>query len=707
MFHVSSQPFQNDRQRFALQEERIRLWVEVEARHTPQGWQPAVGKLLVFGPAMRPPPEGARVVLKVSLRQSRNLNNPGASNRQRYLAAVGVGGQARFRSPGDLVVLAAAEGLPLRERQRQEFRELLKGMRPVPRAIYLSLILNDQGEINPEMRTAFARTGTTHILSIGGLHMGFLAATVFFGLFWLLRRSSWLLLRLNAIKVATLLSVVPVLWYAWLAGGSPATQRSEVMILSYLLLVFLGRPREVVSALVLAALVILCLSPLLLYTLSFQLSFISVVALLYLLPLWLPPRSETPGPAGGRFRKWSRLLGGWGKDALMTSLAASLATAPLVAAAFHQVSILGVVVNLIDIPLMNTLAVPLGLVALLAQILSLTPLAEFFLFLGEIFLVLGYEITAWAARLPGSAVILPTPSWLQIILYFLILIFLFPPRRRAWTWVGAALAAGALALSVAVPRVLHPKVCEITCLDSFTGLDGVVVSPEDRRLVFSAGWRSWPGRGGGALGPLPAYLHWRQFRHLDQVAVLNLSQDNAPQLLTLAQEFHLGGVWFRGEGSEVAAAIELRNLLGDEGRPALSLERGRPPTALGSVEVAYPSLGKGLGVALQITLQGRQVVLLPPMSKAVAKKLSWKPGQAPDVLVLPGDLVEPLLTRVRPQALVIYGSRRPPEEASLPAGLPVRFTQEGAVSISLSAGRRDSAAVAPLRRVSSCARSWG
>ena len=143
------------------------------------------------------------------------------------------------------------------------------------------------------------------------------------------------------------------------------------------------------------------------------------------------------------------------------------------------------------------------------------------------------------------------------------------------------------------------------------------------------------------------------------------------------------------------------------GRPCPWREAGRP-RPWEAWKWPTRAWGKGLGVALQITLQGRQVVLRPPMSKAVAKKLSWKPGQAPDVLVLPGDLVEPLLTRVRPQVvLAIYGSRRPPEEASIPAGLPVRFTQEGAVEHLSVRGRRESAAVAPLRRVNSCGRSWG
>ena len=102
-------------------------------------------------------------------------------------------------------------------------------------------------------------------------------------------------MRINAVKIATLLAAIPVVFYAWVAGGSPSTQRAEVMVLAYLLLVFLGRPGEVWSALALAALIILSLAPLRLFAISFQLSFVAVAFLIYLVPRLVewPERTET------------------------------------------------------------------------------------------------------------------------------------------------------------------------------------------------------------------------------------------------------------------------------------------------------------------------------------------------------------------------------------------------------------------------------
>ena len=146
------------------------------------------------------------------------------------------------------------------------------------------MLLGDQGEVTQEMRHNLARTGTSHLLVVNGLHLGMVAAVIFFLAGWLLRRSAWLLLRLNVVKVATLLAAAAVVGYAWVAGGSPSTQRAEVMVLAFLLLIYLGRPREVWSALALAALIILSLTPLRLFSISFQLSFAAVAALIYLMP---------------------------------------------------------------------------------------------------------------------------------------------------------------------------------------------------------------------------------------------------------------------------------------------------------------------------------------------------------------------------------------------------------------------------------------
>jgi competence protein ComEC len=671
---------------------RVQLFLAATAWRSPAGWRPATGQLLVAGPHLEIPPVGTGAVVKGKLRLPRAWKNPGAFNRPRYLAADGIFRVVHLQDRGRLVFLAAADAYPLGEKLRGGIRGLLKNLPPSLRAIYLAMLLGDQGEITPEMRGEFARTGTSHLLVINGLHLGMVAAVTYFLAFWLLRRFPWLLLRINVVKVATLVSVLPVVAYAWVAGGSPSTQRAEVMVLAYLLLVFLGRPREVWSALALAAVVILALSPLRLFAISFQLSFVAVAALIYLVPRFVKgaPWGEGDQSPGFWARFWLQGRKRF-KEWLAVSVVAALATAPLVAAYFQVVSLLGVLVNLAAIPLVLGLALPLGEAAVLAQALSLTPVAQFFLTLGQAPLWLGYQAITLGAALPGSAVIVPIPSWGQIAAYYVILICLFAPRRNYLTWAGVAMAGVFLAASVALPLLRPQPGLEVTCLDS-RGLDGVAVTPEGQRLVFAASAPAWPGASGGGSGPLPGYCHWRQFRRLDLVAALTLGQDNAGELLTLARQFEVGGFWFGRRGRQGPEYWDLGNYLGDRQASPRSLERGQPPASLGSVKLEFLKLAQGQGLALQLTWQGRRVLIIPPARQLAFRDLPPGVAPSPDLLVLPAQLaasreegLAAWLTPLQPGRLVLYGNFSDPGASAPVLGVPCSYTRQGAVRVKLTA----------------------
>ena len=400
------------------------------------------------------------------------------------------------------------------------------------------MLLGDQAEITPLMRQNFARTGTSHLLAINGMHLGAAALVTYLISFWLLRRFPRLLLRINAVEIATLLSAIPVVFYAWVAGGAPSTQRAEVMLLAYILMFSLRRPGEIWSALALAALLILSFSPLRLFSISFQLSFVAVAIIFFLSRLFpKKPWSWIDAPLKDRLLFQA-------KEWLAVSVVATLATAPLVAFYFQVVSLLGILVNFLAIPLVLLLALPLGEAAVISQGFSLTPVAQFLLFLGNIPLWLGYQVIQWGAQVPGSAITTPTPTWLMIAAYYAVLVLVFHPRRTYLTWAGAGLAGLVLLTAAAFPLVTAPRALEVTCLDAYGGLEGVVVTPENRRLVVSTAMPPRWGRPHPGWGPLPGYLHWRQFRNLNMAIALNLGEANAGELLTLAQQFNVGSFWY-------------------------------------------------------------------------------------------------------------------------------------------------------------------
>ena len=452
-------------------EGRVQLFMAAGAWRSPWGWRPASGNLLVLAPVPEPPPVGTGLVIRGRLRRPAMVQDPGTFNRPRYLAADGIFREVRLSDPDHLIFLAETQDYPWAERLRGGIRELLKSMDPAGRAIYLAMLLGDQGEITQAMRQNFARTGTSHLLVINGLHLGMVAVVTYFLSFWLLRRFPRLLLRVNAVKIATLLAAIPVVFYAWVAGGSPSTQRAEVMVLAYLLAGLPGAPRRGLERPGPGG--------------PHYPEPLAPAPLCYLLPallcggglLDLPaapvgpdhrrsrnqtPTSRAPPPSfpesKSGLRKRNQLTPSAPRrppafritEWFMVSVVATLATAPLVAFYFQVVSLLGILVNLVAIPLVLILALPLGEAAVIAQTLSLTLVAQVLLFVGNIPLWLGYQAVQWGAEIPGSAITTPTPTWLMIAAYYAVLILVFYPRRTFLTWAGAGLAGLVLVVAIAV-----------------------------------------------------------------------------------------------------------------------------------------------------------------------------------------------------------------------------------------------------------------
>ena len=600
--------------------EREQLFMEALAWRSPWGWRPATGNLLVLAPVPEPPPVGTGLVVRGRLASPHILQNPGTFNRPRFLAADGLFREVRLSDPHRLIFLAATDAYPWAERLRGGIRERLRELDPAGRAIYLAMLLGDQGEITPAMRQNFARTGTSHLLVINGLHLGMVAAVTYFLSFWLLRRFPRLLLRVNAVKIATLLAAIPVVFYAWVAGGSPSTQRAEVMVLAYLLLVFLGRPGEVWSALALAALVILSLSPLRLFSISFQLSFVAVAALIYLLPRlveWISGTesdSSCPGCRGPPpFPDQGVVYGVGGGHPGHRAPGGLLFPGGLPPGHPGQ---------------------PGGH--------SPGPAP-------------GPAAGGGRGHLPG---LVPDPGGPG-------------PALRGQTPPVAGVSGDPVGGQGPRQRHHHPHPhladdCRLLCRPD-PGLLSPAHAPDlgrggpggagvgDRRGPAPGhdapgpgsdlpGCLRGAGRGGGEPGEPAAggfgggappagagpprvggrcrdTCHWRQFRRMDLAIALNLSESNAGELLTLARQFTVGAYWYGRRERDGPAYWDLANYLGDRRATPRSLDRGSPPSALGGVDLRYVKLTPDAAPALEVAYQGQRVLLIPPVGGLAADDL--------------------------------------------------------------------------------------
>ena len=235
---------------------------------------------------------------------------------------------------------------------RDEMGRSLQRTLPEPQAaVAQTLLLGQRDNLPAELREDFRGTGTSHLLAISGLHVGVVLVLTMAGSAFLLgRRGPYFL-------------VVPLLalWgYALLSGASPSVVRAAIMGTVYLAAVAAGRPRNVFPALALAAGVMAGLEPAILKNLSFQLSFAAVSGIALLgLPLtgWFQEKLHLTYDQRG-------LIPSLARGALLSaivSVAATIATLPLVAFHFQQVPTLGIPATVLALPALPPILLTSGL----------------------------------------------------------------------------------------------------------------------------------------------------------------------------------------------------------------------------------------------------------------------------------------------------------------------------------------------------------
>lgn len=375
--------------------------------------------------------KGDRVVFSSRLRQPRNFNNPGSFNYQRYMAFKGIWRTAYTRGNRLRVVQknVSSDLSDELNRSRRTMASLIDSVgQKASTAVLKALIIGDRTGISPELRNQFNRAGVGHILAISGLHIGIVATVVFFFFQRLLRFVRPLLWRALTYKVAAILSLFPVCIYGLISGMSPSTQRAVIMVCAFLLTFVVERERDALNILALAAFIILLVHPPSLFSISFQLSFMAVLSILYGMDRigQARPRDE-PHATGGLGLQMRRKLWAF----FLVSVFAICGTLPLVMVYFNQISLIGLLANFIIVPLVGFGVIPCGLLALFvypfSSSLALIAVQACVFVLDIILGVIGF-----LADLPFAALKTITPSALEIVCYYLLgwaLLFRLNPRH--------------------------------------------------------------------------------------------------------------------------------------------------------------------------------------------------------------------------------------------------------------------------------------
>ncbi len=337
---------------------RIRFILETETLAENKIAFPVRGKISVSVWGSDPKiTAGDRISFVGKIKPVRNFNNPGRFDYKRYMHFKKIWGIAHASAKKLTIVenRSGKSGGGVINSARIRISDLIdKTFEGEQQGVLKALIIGDRQDISPAVRDAFNRAGVGHLLAISGLHIGIIATVAFVFFRWLLSRHRAILWRAWTRKGAAILSFFPVLTYGLLAGMSPSTQRAVIMVSVFLLNFLLEREPDPMNTLAVAALAILVWHPPALFSISFQLSFTAVVTIIY----GLSKTSHLNSQKKGRYNLLNKFL-----SFMWVSFFAILGTLPLVMLYFNQVSLVGLIANMILIPLVGFIVVPLGLVA--------------------------------------------------------------------------------------------------------------------------------------------------------------------------------------------------------------------------------------------------------------------------------------------------------------------------------------------------------
>ena len=528
---------------------------------------------------------GDRIAFRTRLRAPSGSMNPGGFDYAAYVQRQGISYMATVSGEGAVRVTesGAATWRWFAGNRIDHWRATIRSaavatLSQPALGVFLGIIIGERGYLQQDLQEWFMATGTVHLLSISGSHLGLVAGVVF----WIVRRTALMLpprvlLELSRIitpsRVAILVTWPIVALYAWVAGAELATMRSLIMITLALAGLWLGHARPLYHAVAAAALVIVLHSPSALFDISFQLSFLSVFMLIQTAHRM---ESVSKEAAQGEQREQSirRYLVRYSRDALVMSAAVTVATLPIVALYFNQVPWMGVVTNLLAVPYTGALLVPIGLLSAAWTVLSGTD----HLAMEAVFQYLTVGLTEalrWCAGIPGAEWHIAAPSLPTMVVFYAVLVV------SGIGWISArvriaGVTAAVLILCwwVASPRVgLDGDQWQVTFLDVGQGDSAVLELPDGKTVLIDGGARYERfDMGRGVVAP---FLWNRGITRLDHVVATHQQLDHVGGLIWLLRHIPVARYWENGVERSERFVKELTAALNDGQVPRSIAVRGQ------------------------------------------------------------------------------------------------------------------------------------
>ncbi len=460
--------------------------------------------------------------LEVRLKRPRGFANPAGFDYHAWLLRQGIGATGYVINSNNNVMLEnysiAINWREWIDRQRQLLQQwILSHSNSSERGILIALLIGDSSYVEKEQWNRMQQTGTSHLIAISGLHIGFLAL---FGFYIGLGAGKCIQLVWHscpAFVVAWAMAIACASFYSALAGFNIPTVRTLIMLSIFYIACLVQRSVRIVDIFCCALVLVLIIDPLAAYDMGFWLSFGAVALLLFYFSGRLISKKNENHWHGFSLRD---MCLGFIRSQWVMFIGLLIPLSVLV----NSVSLVAPIANAIAIPLITFFVVPLLLISAALQNTSST-ISDFLLNAAgaamEILKIILQKFLDWSGDY-ASPIVAFSPA-LSFLIAFSCLVLLLPKGliHRAIGWCGLVLGAW---LAYFIPAVNVPEL-KITVMDVGQGT-AVVVQVKDKTLVYDAGPKySESFDAGGAI--LAPYLFSQAISDIEVLVVSHNDMDHA------------------------------------------------------------------------------------------------------------------------------------------------------------------------------------
>jgi competence protein ComEC len=413
------------------------------------------------------------IVLYGTLQKIKNPGNPEEFDYKSYLFRQYITGQIFVKSKKFRILSHNRNWTIFKtaETAKNKLADLYKsyGISGQEYAVLAALTLGDQTEIDPEIKTAFAISGTTHVLSVSGMHVGLIYLVFNFFLRFLDRFRTKKFAYGSLLKAVILIAFL--FFYSVLTGMSPSVRRATVMFSFFIIGSFLQKQHQIYNTMSASAFILLLINPFLITDVGFQLSYLAVFSIVF-----LQKNIENLLHVKNLILKKIWVL-------TSVSIAAQIITTPLTLFYFHQFPNWFWLTNLIVIPL--TSVIIYAAIALLA----VSPFPILAVILSKVvkfLLVLLNDSVRLVEKLPFAATKNIAFEHFDLIFWYLILIFvLIFIFKKQFRFFAATLVIFAFYISLNLYFNIEKSNSKIFAVYNIKGKSLYTLFSKDQNLLVS------------------------------------------------------------------------------------------------------------------------------------------------------------------------------------------------------------------------------